>query len=861
LAVDYRLLILGRPITAERPPRGGGGGANLHFPNAARQGRRLGPQFQALLDSFERQHALVAAAPGGAQPEQVLVLEIIGTVDEFARAVRRIPGLEWLAEWDVDDLAADEDFYREADPAHVLSGRLFLIMSNQNAMEQLLSLWRQYRRAPDARFAQGLNRFKDVFRQLRTVRPWGPADRLLEGGASEAWQDQLAVGPQTMRFEAELWFRSNDGARSVARQRFEDTIVQANGRILSEAIISDIAYHGVLAEVPSQAVAAVLAGQIDVAWVTCNDVMVFSPLGQSVVEVPDQEPLGIAPARPQAAGMQPTTVALLDGLPLENHQLLAGRLRVDDPDGLAANYSARSRIHGTAMASLIIHGDLSNPEAPIPGQIYVRPVMEPLPRWVGQRGERMPETELPVDLIHRAIRRLFEQDAGGPVAPATRIVNIALGDPARVFDRALSPWARLLDSLAYRYQILIIISAGNHKRDLVCDDPSADLLGQPPGRLEGSILRAIDRDSRLRRLLSPAESINSLTIGASHEDNSAVPPGGLTFDPYVTIGMPSPINALGLGYRRSIKPDLLFRGGKQLLLRPPAGIGPPTPLQFAVSGYQPPGALIASPGNNAGDLGAVGYMRGTSVAAGLACRSGSEILDELGRVRAGAGVEGLEPQLDAVLIKALLVHSASWGPAFNSLRTALSTPATAGNFREHVARYLGYGVAAPDRVMSCTEQRATLIRADRIEADESHTYDIPLPPSLSGRAEWRRLTISLAWLSPISPATRAYRRAALAFTRVGLPDPLGVDRIEVDGRAVGRGTVQHEILEGTHASAYVDGDRLRVRVDCRQDSGGLAEPVPYGLAVTLEVREALRLPIYEEIRARVRPAVAIQPGR
>jgi hypothetical protein len=792
----------------------------------------------------------------------VLVLEIVGTVDEFVRAVRRIPGLEWLAEWDIDDLAADDDFYRLADRTRVLSGRLFLIMSNQDAMEQFLALWRQYGQNPNARFAQGLNRFKHVFNQLRTVRPWGPADRLVEGGARENWQDQLAAGPQTIRFEAELWFRSDDRARARARQRFEAAVLEANGRVRSEAVIPDIEYHGVLAEVPSQAVAAVLAGQVDVAWVTCNDVMVFSALGQSVIQVPEQEPLGVAPIRPQDGVAGNTTVALLDGLPLENHQLLAGRIVVDDPDGAAANYPARSRIHGTGMASLIIHGDLSDGGAPLGRPIYVRPVMEPLPGWVG-RGERMPDSELPVDLIHRAVRRLFEQDAGGPVAPTTRIVNLSLGDPTRVFDRALSPWARLVDWLAYRYQILIIVSAGNHIRDLLCPEASSDLLRRPPAELETSILGAIEQDSRLRRLLSPAESINSLTVGAAHADGAAIPVGGLLIDPYTTIDMPSPINALGLGYRRSVKPDLLFRGGRQLLLRPPPGIGPPTLLQFAVSGYQPPGAMVASPGNTAGDLAAIGYMRGTSVAAALACRSGSEILDELDRLRAfagGARVDGLDPRLDAVLVKALLVHSASWGSAFDSLRNALSTPATTGNFREHAARYLGYGVAAPARVMTCTEQRATMVRADRLEAERSHVYDIPLPPSLSGRADWRRLTVTLAWLSPINAGTRAYRRAALAFTRIDNPDPLRVDRSEVDGRAVDRGTVQHEIFEGEHASAYIDGDRLRIRVDCRQDSGGLDESAPYALAVTLEVREELQLPIYEEIRARVRPAVVIRPG-
>jgi len=858
VAVDYRLIVLGRPTALDRPKHRGGGGTQLHFPTPTRQGQRLGGQFSDLQNAFAGQRAQLAATAEGAQPERVLVLEIAGTVDEFANAVRRVKGLEWLAEWDVDELAADDDFYREADREHALSGRLFLLMSNQVAMEQLIRLWRQYQRDPEAKFAHGLGRFKQIFSQLRSIRPWGPNDRLVEAGALTSWRDQLALGPQTVRFEADLWFRSEATTRSEARERFERDVAQANGRVLSETVITEIAYHGVLAEVPSPSIEELTAGRGYAAWVSCNDVMVFSAVGQSLIELPDREPLGRSPDRGGAAPAGAPTVALLDGLPLENHQLLAGRLTVDDPDAVAATYPARSRIHGTSMASLIIHGDLGRPEAPLARPIYARPVMEPLPGWMGRRGERMLETRLPVDLIHRAIRRLFEPDDGGPAAPSVRIVNLALGDPGRIFDRSLSPWARLLDWLAYRYRLLVIISAGNHG-DMSCRERSDDLLAGTPAETEAFVLQSVEGDARLRRLLSPAESINSVTVGAAHLDHAAVPAGGLSFDPYVTQGMPSPISALGLGYRRSIKPDLLFPGGRQLLIRPPRGIGPPTPIQIARSDIQPPGALAALPGNTAGDVTAVGYLKGTSVAAALASRCSAQLVDALERLRLETDAAGLDPQLDAVLAKALLVHSASWGTAINSLRAALLAPANASNFREHAARYLGYGLAVPERVMSCTERRATLIRSDWLGPDESHLYDVPLPPSLIGRAEWRRLTLTLAWLSPINPGSRAYRRAALSFTRINNPDPLGVDRTEVDARAVGRGTVQHEILEGSQASAYVDGDRLRIRIDCREDAGGLDELVPYALAVTLEVREGVDLPIYEEIRARVRPTVTIRP--
>ena len=50
-------------------------------------------------------------------------------------------------------------------------------------------------------------------------------------------------------------------------------------------------------------------------------------------------------------------VALLDGMPVQAHTLLADRLIIDDPDDLESRALVSQRVHGTAMASLILHGD------------------------------------------------------------------------------------------------------------------------------------------------------------------------------------------------------------------------------------------------------------------------------------------------------------------------------------------------------------------------------------------------------------------------------------------------------------------------------------------------------------------------
>jgi hypothetical protein len=76
---------------------------------------------------------------------------------------------------------------------------------------------------------------------------------------------------------------------------------------------------------------------------------------------------------------------------------------------------------------------------------------------------------------------------------------------------------------------------------------------------------------------------------------------------------------------------------------------------------------------------------------------------------------------------------------------------------------------------------------------------------------------------------------------------------------VQRGTLQHEIFEGTKAAAFVDGDSVLVKVNCRADAGSLDEGVPYALVTTLEVAPEVGVAIYDEIRTRVLAAVRVEP--
>ena len=203
------------------------------------------------------------------------------------------------------------------------------------------------------------------------------------------------------------------------------------------------------------------------------------------------------------------------------------------------------------------------------------------------------------------------------------------------------------------------------------------------------------------------------------------------------------------------------------------------------------------------------------------------------------------------------MHGSVWDGAFDSYAEALGQGRDKRTLRDYVSRFLGYGRPDFDRVATGAAQRVTLLGFGSLGDGEAAEFILPLPPCLSGINLRRRVTITLAWFSPINNRRQEYRVAHLWFSAVN--DFVG-ERTCANHHAVQRGTVQHEVFEGRKAVDFQDGDHLLVKVNCRNDAGDILQPVPFGLAATLEVEEEvlLPIPIYEEVRQRI--AVRVQPA-
>lgn len=845
---EYPLLIFPEPQTLNRigrpiPPR------KIHYPSHERQAERLSPLFRTLKESFDARKVEIQQTPEGINPEQVIVFETIGSADDFVIAVKNTAGLEWLGEIEIDNISPSEDFYDIDNREKSLSGRLFLTMSNQRALDELLSLWTQYSHNPQMKFRRGFSGFKSLFNKLKDVRRWGIQDRLLETGVIEYWKQDLERGEAKIRFELQLWFANSEHKRKLIHNNILSIIKECGGRCLCSSIISEISYHALLIELPANEIRQIINNQ-STRLIKYDDIMFFRPSGQIYIEekADNKEKIIYENIRNDYPKGNPIA-ALFDGMPMENHSLLSHRLIIDDPDDFANNYEVQYRGHGTGMCSLIIHGDLNENQSPISTPLYVRPIMKLKP-WINNPIERVPDDCLFVDLIHRAVKRIFEGENGGKPYESIKIINFSIGDSNMLFYHSISPLARLLDWLSVKYNVLFIISAGNHIGKLELNNLYKDFIALNNNDQERLIYRKILDDCRNRKILSPSESINNITVGAIHSDNSIIRKYDRRINPSQKI-LPAIYSAFGGGYRNSIKPDLVFSGGR-MLYKESYFENKPTPLEIS-SNYAEPGHLVAAPSDQ---INKTYYTRGTSNATALITRAAVNIAETLKGILHENYDDPKYNKYISPLIKAMLVHGCSWDNIAENISNIFQDKYSNFDIKKIISKWIGYGIPNIDRVVQCTAQRVTVLGFGEIQMNKVHLYRLPLPPSLSARQVNRKLTITLAWLSPIAPTTQRYRVASLFFESQN--DIIGVNREGADWRKVRQGTLQHEVFVGDNATPFENNSNLEIRVICKKDAQDFNGNVTYALAVTLEVAENIDIPIYQEIKNKLVTPIIIE---
>ena len=850
------LLRFGAPSFGTRGNLGRGPDREIITPSHQDQHARIAPTFKNLLQAFQRQGVVVRGSAAGVRPEQVLVLEIVGSIEGFAAAVERIGGMEWIGEYDSPPLAPAHGFAVDGDPGSPLGAKVFMTFASQDAMRQMVDFVDRFGDDPSS-IPRPFRKWADIIGRIYGARMWGTADRLEETGVLEDWSERLGIDESFIPCEIELWYKHHQGEREVAERQVTDFVEAIGGTVEKTTVLGEIRYHGLLARLAFDTIQTAIAEldrfeQIDL--FSCDGIRYFRPVGQCAISTPvgqtqvsvDDFPLS------DCDTSLPPHVALLDGMPLQSHRLLRDRMLVDDPDGFESSYQVTQRGHGTGMASLICHGDIGDYAGSLNRPIYVRPIMKPKLRFDGDHSEFIPDDELPVDIIHRSIVRLFENnDFEGRIAPTVQIICICVCDTSRPFDNRMSPFARLLDFLAWKYNILFLVSAGNHLHQLELGIGRKQLGNLGPADLEEEVTKALADDGRNRRLLSPAETVNGLTIGAKHEDSSVATNPTLV-DPFQRPGLPTVTSARGPGFRRAIKPELHLPGGRQYVTEL-FGTAHKKATLLMHQTNSAPGQLVAAPGQ-VGNVSNTTFTRGTSNAAAVCSRHAQLLRDVL--TRSFSGSQGIPAEYFPVLIKAMLVHGSNWDESLDLFRSTLTGGQSVFDIKEQIAWLIGYGVADVSRAYGCAEERATVLGFGRIRDGESAMFEFPCPQSLSSSKANRRLTVTLAWFSPINVRRSEYRGMQLWY-EVGGRERLMLERPFADYRSVRRGTVQHEVFEGDRLSVVNPGDTMGINVNCRSDAGQFSDSVRFGVLATLEVEPGIELPIYQEVREKLPVRIAV----
>ena len=846
--------------------RGDPPGARRYVPSApsvtrGRQGERLGPIFERLANVLEedRDGLSLLDDPSSIAPERALVLEVAGSVVDFQALAGRLEGLEFLGDEEIE-VEPDADFFepderkgregqRRTD--RPLGGRLYLAMPDVAALRQLLSLWERWQRGEE--LPRRFTPWREVFASLREIRPWGPTDRLSDETIAR-WREEIERDPAEMRrIEVELWFRDSGAIRDEAFRRVAEVVAVAGGAIVHHAVIEEIGYEAALIDLPAAEIER-LAGREEVDLVVCDDIMLLRPQSLADVPAPGEETEPAVAIPDEEPAELPPVAALLDGVPVQNHVLLDGRLAMDDPDGLEAMSVVAERYHGTAMASLILHGDRNVANEVLSRRLYMRPVLYAPGNGVREEARR---DLLLIDVIYRAVRRIKEGDEEGEAtAPDVFLINLSLADAGRPFGGPISPWARLLDYLADRYGILFLVSAGNVESPLrvVGFAGWIEFEDADPADRESALLMALSEQMAFRTLLSPAEALNPITVGAMHDDAVVGPRGAVAVDPYATRELPNVSSALGLGHRKVIKPDIHLPGGREHVRFQAAGGG----LVVVPERGGRSGLRAASP-DATGNRDRTALSMGTSAATALATRSAHLIFDALMDREGGSMHADMEAQYRAVVVKALLVHRARWRSRAAFLDENYGPHGRGKHVarRDNVARLLGYGFPDIDEALACAPNRATLVGYGTIAAGEANVHRIPLPRSLERVTEPRTLSVTVAWFSPVNRRHQAYRRAKLEVSAIrDLDTAVGVSRSgsQPSSYSVPRGTVFHETYDGDRAVAFVDDGHVVLRIYCREQAGALDQDIRYGIAVTIEA--GIGIPVYGEVRARLVVPVA-----
>ena len=375
--------------------------------------------------------------------------------------------------------------------------------------------------------------------------------------------------------------------------------------------------------------------------------------------------------------------------------------------------------HGTQVGGLVVYGDIArrmqgndwHPQV----NLFSAKVLRNDPNSINPTS---PDAIFPVEerveeQLKRAIE-YFHAEYG------CRVFNLSIGHGDRRYagGRQL-PWAELLDDLARRLDVVIVVSAGNVPDP---DIPSATNSAQFKMQVAESLTQA------QHRLIDPATSALGLTVGAvaRREDTSNLFPG--TQLAASAEGCPAPFTRCGPGVAGAVKPEVVAHGGNYGL-----------------------DSIAGTPRwrRNDPNLGEPTLNR--------------DFASRLLRAVCGTSFAAAQVTHIAARIEATLRNQFQTEPTQNLVRALLVSSAhphdNVGNYvdKADLLNTVGYGEPNVEYCWS-TPNRTTLVAEDRVGYRTFHVYSLVVPEDFLHEPGTRSISVALAY----DPPTRLSRRDYIA---------------------------------------------------------------------------------------------------
>lgn len=643
--------------------------------------------------------------------------------------------------------------------------------------------------------------FFDAIEQFRFTEPEDRTSGRLEEALEE---DEDSPRP----FDVEFWFSSDQATREDWMGEAAKRAEALGGELLDEYVNR----RAGLALARLRGDGSVVRAVAELDQVAAMDVVPRPVLGRGeLAELQDIEQYDDLEEPPDDAPV----VGLIDSGLLSGHPLLEPA--VAEAVALHPEFGDQGEDehgHGTLVAGLALYGNVlaAAREGEFDPEFWLASV-----RILDANAEA-PEAVNWVKAISEAIEYLAE-------SWQVRVINLSIGDSDNPFGGGKSsPLAAELDSLARRFGLVLVVSAGNLDESVIDHERWPDYL-QDNGPT----------------ILDPAQASTPLTVGAiAASDGLGERSVGSTVDAVAVAERngPAPYTTRGPGVRNAIKPELVADGGNRRYDRVSESLHRDPAIEVISTSGKFPQRLLE---------GAVG----TSFAA-------PAVTNVAGRLTTRY------PNLSANAIRALMLQAAVHPPEAKSLFD--------GRYNNEAEKRLhalcGFGGLEWERCAFSDDNRVVMIAEDALRPEDFHVYRIPMTEAFTGVKGPHQITIGLAFSPPVRHRRFDYLAFEMDFQLVR-----AVDLDDVFDLAA----ADFEAPDGENLADYEPGLRPTRRARSKganqmarwtsavrpqekfHDDWYLvvksfdkwmskeSEPQPYALAVSVEAEESVELFIQMEV--------------